>query len=155
MDTARVGQAAGGLLQSERFTHFGSVVCTDSVLRESRTVRFLTECKRRELLLCQRLPVLTLTPIARSMRDACRTNPALFAQEVIVRSGVVVEMKGFSGRCPASLIREPSESARDPRVAFCPSDPHRISGEANASTFLLLDALRVRSRRCLRASVGG
>jgi hypothetical protein len=41
--------------------------------------------------------VLTLTLIARSMRDACRTNPALFAQEVIVRSGVVVEMKGFSG----------------------------------------------------------
>lgn len=76
------------------------MVCTDSVLRELHTVRFLTECKRRELLLSQWLPVLTLTLIARSMRDACRTNPAQFAQEVFVRSQVVVEMKGSSGAMP-------------------------------------------------------
>jgi hypothetical protein len=76
------------------------VVCTDSVLRELLAVRFLTECKRRELLLSQRLPVLTLTQIARSMRDACRTNPAQFAQEAFVQSEVVVEMKGSSGAMP-------------------------------------------------------
>lgn len=35
--------------------------------------------------------MLTLTLIARSMRDACRTNPAQFAQEVFVRSGGIVE----------------------------------------------------------------
>ena len=96
VDSARV---SGGWRAAPcgAITHLGSVVCTDSVLRESHAVRFLTECKRRELLLSQRLPVLTLTLIARSMRDACRTKPAQFAQEVFVRSEVVVEMKGPSG----------------------------------------------------------
>lgn len=100
VDYACVGQASGGLLQEEQ-SHILGRWCVPIPYCENFTpLRFLTECKRRELLLSQWLPVLTLTLIARSMRDACRTNPAQFAQEVFVRSQVVVEMKGSSGAMP-------------------------------------------------------